>query len=487
MGPVALLCAIAFSLACLYQERRKTLDASPALWLSTIWMMRVASRAFGYWLPTAFLSWGDPVILTGLTIIGLVVLRKRESRQLLRDNRVFLLFFVYISLSILWTDDMLAFSKRWSRIVGDFTMALIVLTQPRPFSAALCVIRRAIIVLLPLSLVVCLFYPDQGTLDGIWIGVAIDKNWFGVLCAAATAFLLSNYAMRKRKPELAVDIKLAGVPFEIPYLLLSLYLLFGGGGGADSRSSTSIVLLGFALTLFLLIGFVRRHKIGLVPLFLVFVCALLSFQVLPRATGHRTLTDRIIEDVLRKNVSLTDRADFWPLLIQKGMLHPWLGAGFDSFFSDEMQSEIQRQLAASETYFKPNQAHNGYLELFLNLGLVGLLLFGMATWSALKGISKTMRDDFESGRLRLIILSCALLSNYTEASFARPNEFVWFLFLLAAINPSCPLAAVSSRSVSFHSARGRFEAKTAQAFQRLPPAKAWAESRRFRHRSRLSR
>lgn len=468
MGPVALLCAIAFSLAYLSQERKKTADASPALWLSVIWMMRVASRAIGYWLPDAFASWGDPVILAGLTVIGLVVLRKRASKLILRDNRAFLLFFIYISVSILWTDDVLAFSKRWSRIVGDFTMALIILTEPKPLSAVLCVIRRAIIVLLPLSLVICLYYPALGTLDGVWIGVAIDKNWLGALCAAATACLLLNRAMRKSKPELAVDVSLAGVPFEIPYLLLSIYLLFGGGGGAESRSSTAIVLLGLSLALFRFIGFVKTHKISVVPMVAVSVSAILLLQVVPRATGHRTISDHLIEDVLHKNVNLTDRADFWPLLIQKGMMHPWLGAGFDSFFSDRMQDELQRELAASETYFKPNQAHNGYLELFLNLGLLGLLLFSMTIWSALKGISRAMRDDFDSGRLRLVILICALVSNYTEASFARPNEFVWFLFLLAAVHPSSVRVVVPARTVSIRSALDRFASKPAPALRRLP-------------------
>jgi len=468
MGPVALLCAIAFSLAYLSQEKKETAEASTALWLSVIWMMRVASRALSYWLPDAFASWGDPLFLTPLTVIGLIVLRRRRSKLILQDNRVLLLFFVYISLSILWTDDVLAFSKRWTRIVGDFTMALIVLTEPKPLSAVLCVIRRAIIVLLPLSLVICLYYPALGTLNGVWIGVAIDKNWLGALCATSTACLLLNRAMRKSKPELAVDVSLVGVPFEIPYLLLSIYLLFGGGGGAESRSSTAIVLLGLSVALFRFSGFVKTHKISVVPMIAVSVSAILLLQVLPRATGHRTISDHFIEDVLHKNVNLTDRADFWPLLIQKGMLHPWLGAGFDSFFSDRMQDELQRELAASETYFKPNQAHNGYLELFLNLGLIGLSLFGMTIWSVVRGISRAMGDDFESGRLRMVILICALVSNYTEASFARPNELVWFLFLLAAVHPSYARVVVPAKHVSFRSALDRFASKPAPAFRRLP-------------------
>ena len=438
MGLVALFCSLALSLVCLRQEARMQKDASLLMWLPTLWMMRVCSRAFGYWLPGDLESWGDPVILSVLTIIGFAVLAKRTHKlgPLFRENRAFLFFFILMSTSVLWSEEVSGAFKRWFRTVGDVTMALIVLTEVNPFTALLCVIRRAVLLLIPLSLVLSLYFPTFGLgQGGSWVGVSVDKNWFGLLCAMATAYLLWNWAMRRRNPELAVHIKPAGVPFEIPYLTLSLYLLFGGATGRASRSSTAIVLLALAVGLFYLIDYVRRNQVKVGALVAVSFVAILVCQVVPNITGHRTLKDHIIEDILHKDVNLTDRTEFWPLLMKKGMAHPWLGSGFDSFFTTRMQNEIQAELATNETYFKPNQAHNGYIQVFLNLGAVGLLLLGLTVYSAFKGIRKALRCDFEFGRIRLILLICVMVSNYTEATFTRPTEFVWFLFLLVAINP----------------------------------------------------
>lgn len=436
MGLIALFCSLVLSLVCLRQDTRLGKDVSLAMWLPTFWMMRVSSRAFGYWLPGDLSGLGDPVILSAFTVLGLAVLAQRTHKLglLFHENRAFLLLFIFLSMSVLWTGDIFEAFKRWFRLVGDVTMTLIILTEVSPFTAILCVIRRAVLFLIPLSLVLSFYFPAFGIGEGgSWVGVTVDKNWLGLVCFVASAYLLWNWTMRKRQPELAVDIRLAGVPFEIPYLALSFYMLWGGAAGL--RSSTSIVLLALAVGFFHLIDYVRKNNVKVSSVTAVFVFLLLFGQVLPQLTGHRSLKDHIIEDVLHKDVNLTDRADFWPLLLKKGMEHPWFGSGFDSFFTPQMQDEIQAELAAQQTYFKPNQAHNGYIQVFLNLGVVGLLFLGLTIHSAFKGIKKLIPQDFEFGRFRLILLVCTLVSNYTEATFARPTEYVWFLFLLVALNP----------------------------------------------------
>jgi O-antigen ligase len=439
MAFVALAIALALSLVCLVSEKRQTVGVSAALWLPTLWMMRVGSRSLGYWLPGSLSSLGDPVALSLLTVAGFAVLGARSQRlgPLLKRNPTFLLFLLYISLSVFWTGDLPDAFKRWFRAVGDVTMALIVLTEMKPLSAFVSVMRRAVLVLMPLSLVICIFFPELGVGGrGEWVGVTVDKNWLGVLCAVSTASVLLNWLMRKQRPELAADIRLAGVPFEIVYLPLSLFLLWGGGGSPESRSSSAVVLLVLMIGLFYGAAYVRRKQIHVGFLVTTIAAAVLVFQVLPEVTGHRTLMDHIIEDVLHKDVNLTDRTDLWPILIDKGMQHPWLGAGFDSFFSDEMQKAIFEELAhASGTYFSPNQAHNGYIQVFVNLGFVGLILLALMIVSGFRGIRGIMQSDFDWGRMRLTLLLFVLVSNHTEASLTRPTEFVWFLFLLAVINP----------------------------------------------------
>ena len=438
MSYITLVFAVGLAIVCLRQDAKLEPNVSFAIWLPVLWMLRVASRSFGEWFPGQGNQWVEQIILSALTIAGLIVLAQRSAKvsALFRENRVLLLFLAYVTLSILWSGDISFAFKRWFRTVGDVTMALLVLTELDPFVAVLCVLRRAIVVLIPLSLVLCMYFPSLGWGDGdSWVGVGVDKNWFGLLCFVASAYLLWHWTMRRRKSEWAKDIRVGGIPFEIPLLVVSLYLLFGGSTGSLSRSSTAIVLLALAVGVFYLTEYVRKRHLRLASLVIPFVLLLLFVQVLPRLTGHRGLTDHIIEDVLHKDVNLTDRADFWPLLIKKGMAHPWFGSGLDSFFTPQMQETIQAELWMYETYFKPTQAHNGYLEVFLTLGVTGLALLMLVIYSAFRSASRLNETSFEYGQMRLALLACAVVSNWTEASFARPTEFFWFLFLLVAINP----------------------------------------------------
>src|SRR3954468_10264564 len=147
MGYIGLLLAFTVGWVCLSQDRRQNTDVSWGLTLSTIWMMRVASRAFGYWLPASLQTSGDPVILTVLTCLGLLVLARRGAKvgAVLKDSRAFLLFFLFMTASVFWTADFFDTFKRWFRLVGDVTMVLIVLTEARPFNALLTVLRRSML------------------------------------------------------------------------------------------------------------------------------------------------------------------------------------------------------------------------------------------------------------------------------------------------------------------------------------------------------
>jgi len=67
------------------------------------------------------------------------------------------------------------------------------------------------------------------------------------------------------------------------------------------------------------------------------------------------------------------------------------------------------------------------------LGFVGV---GLLAWIILQSIdsaAKMIRDDFEYGRLRLIILLMVVLMNYTESTFPRGNHLWWFGFLIVAV------------------------------------------------------
>ena len=77
-----------------------------------------------------------------------------------------------------------------------------------------------------------------------------------------------------------------------------------------------------------------------------------------------------------------------------------------------------------------NQAHNGYLDVFLNLGWVGVALLGLVVARGYGNVFRALRRDPVAGRLKLAFFVVALLYNLTEHAF-RELHPMWIVFLLA--------------------------------------------------------
>src|SRR5207302_9875896 len=75
---------------------------------------------------------------------------------------------------------------------------------------------------------------------------------------------------------------------------------------------------------------------------------------------------------LDRDVTLTGRTTIWGASLILGMDHPWIGHGFNAFWlGDEGSSGEVRKLAGWDV----PSAHNGYLEIWLDLGICGLAAF----------------------------------------------------------------------------------------------------------------
>src|SRR5262249_54209054 len=109
---------------------------------------------------------------------------------------------------------------------------------------------------------------------------------------------------------------------------------------------------------------------------------------------------------------------------------PIFGAGFESYWLGE---RLQKIWAMPEVWWRPNQAHNGYIETYLNLGIVGLfLLIGLIIVTFWK-CKEELLMNFEWGRLTMAYLVAIVARNWTEAGF-KGLSIVYFLFFFIALN-----------------------------------------------------
>jgi exopolysaccharide production protein ExoQ len=79
-----------------------------------------------------------------------------------------------------------------------------------------------------------------------------------------------------------------------------------------------------------------------------------------------------------------------------------------------------------------NEAHNQYLETYLNSGLIGLALLFVLLLSAGIWIKKEAMKSEPFGAFRLACFLPMLLYGVTEA-FMNRLGFLWFLFLLVVM------------------------------------------------------
>jgi O-antigen ligase len=262
----------------------------------------------------------------------------------------------------------------------------------------------------------------SGPYAGAWRGFTGQKNSFGRVLGLAVALLPVGAAfglVRRRK-----SVVLVGV---LAVILLVL-----------SRSATSLVAaLGCVPAATVLytclggkLGGIRlRPELG-IPFLLIMVIT----GVLVISMGWTVLLEG-----LGRDPTLTGRTDLWHWALSVNKARFWLGSGYKAFWISEntkyffeafywhMDSEGNR----SDTYSGPTHAHSGYIDVRLELGIVGTCFLVMTVVGALI----SMRYNFTCGSsspgfVLATTLSFQLILSITEAGFLQHSEILSFLAVL---------------------------------------------------------
>jgi O-antigen ligase len=417
-----------FALFLLRRDTKKRPDISLALWLPTLWLMRCGSRGIDYWFSGDDIGRLDPLVIFILMTCGFFILIRRPCNWsgVFAHNSALFFFYGYLVVSTFWVDDPENASVKIFRPVGDLIMALIVATEANPREAIVTMFRRCAILLIPMSIVLIRYFPQLGTMQDkhwgldMWIGVTTHKNPLGQLCiVSALAFIW--YLM---------DARRAGRRLKRQYLawfyLAMTFYLFNGNGGADGRSSTAILCLLLALTLYLALGRFQNRPELVARTIVWGAMGLAGIAFILQLFGSSL--QAVVAETQGKDATLTDRTYLWQDVIRIGMKHPVFGTGYGGFWIPSIYDQLS---PAVDNH--PKEAHNGYLETFANLGLVGVGLLALAIIQCLRSATRAIRDDFEYGRLRLALLFMVIVMNYSEATFSVANHLWWFGFLIVAV------------------------------------------------------
>jgi len=446
---LASLLTWAFVIFLFRRDFREKPNVTSALWIPLIWLLIITTRAvsewltlFGFHLGGISLEEGSPldaIVYYGLIAAGIYVLNKRQVRfsEVLRNNKWLLLFLIYGFISIVWSDFPFVAFKRWTKVIGHPIMVLVLLTEPDPMEALTRLMKRCAYVIVPFSILFIKYYPEWGrgfspwTGEGFNVGITLGKNSLGWDCLILGFFffwyLLQTWRAERgmvRRNELVLIIAtLVGI-----WWLLSM-----------AQSSTSFVSLLLGALIVVLVGrrFVNKRLIG--------TYIIITVLALAAAESMFGIYDRTLQ-LLHRDPTLTERTMLWDDIL-KVKINPVLGVGFESFWLGE-----RRQKLWDETRWQPSEAHNGYLETYLNLGLLGLLLLLGLLFATFQKIRPQLLTNFEFSRFRLGFLVAIIVYNWTESAFKGLHP-VWFVFYIIALDyPKSRFASPELSSENMHSA-----------------------------------
>jgi hypothetical protein len=426
MQSLATVVCLLFIVYLFWTDLRGPDNSSSALWVPLAWMFLAGSRWVSSWLdvgPTMAsandYAEGSPIdraVFFALMVAGIVILarRKIDWQKMLLNNMWIVLYLLYCLASMTWSDDPTVLMKRWFKDLGNPIMALVILTERRPYEAVGVVLRRLTFLLLPLSVLFIRYYPELGRAykaDGspMFTGVGHQKNDLGLMCLMVGIYVFWELLQRRDNthPTFIQQHKIIAVVM-IGMLSWLLHM---------SDSQTSFVCLVTAVLLLLL----GRIASSPATIFGVLLCAVVAWPL-----AEILNLKELALSFLGRDPSLTNRTELWQTLTTFAV-NPFVGAGFMSFWTGARLEEVWNLFGPGV-----NQAHNGYLEQYLNLGYIGVAFIAVIVLSGLLRVRSHLNDDPTAGILRLCFIVSAVVYNYTEASFYGMNN-MWVLLLLGCL------------------------------------------------------
>jgi exopolysaccharide production protein ExoQ len=223
------------------------------------------------------------------------------------------------------------------------------------------------------------------------------------LCIFAIFFLVWTFIRRWQGIEKPVTWY--HTPLEVFIFLLAFYL-FMGPQHSITYSSTSLACLVIGVASLIVFVWLKKHNIVLnANLISILVGFIILFGIITPFIGHLPFFD--VSEVLNRDSTLTGRSDLWTKLVPYAKQNFLLGYGIGGFWSDLRIDKIQSI-----------EAHNGYLDVILNYGIVGLILFSILLMSSSRKAQQEIIKNPDFGIFWFCVILMTLLQNIPESSLS---------------------------------------------------------------------
>ena len=262
------------------------------------------------------------------------------------------------------------------------------------------------------SLVMVLAVPSIGIHQadnaGLWRGLWYEKNQMGIVMVASAVAAAAVIAARRNREE---PLSLA-----LFTLMLCVFLTLA----TQSKTSLLCLLLGLGV-----IGGLWAMRRGGPALSVVLVWGAITFAGLGLFIWQQD--SALILQALGKDPSLTGRTDIWESLMRRVAERPWTGYGYSAFWGRE---SVPAHYVRLETGWLVPSAHNGWIDLLVQVGWPGAILVGVVM--AITLIALLVRlggQGFREGGFSLAYLLVFAVLSASESVLLSHANLPWALFL----------------------------------------------------------
>ncbi|URJ34592.1 O-antigen ligase family protein [Paenibacillus polymyxa] len=328
---------------------------------------------------------------------------------ILVDNPLLTLLMMYIAASCLWaeqeqTSSVLMVVKFLA--VSTFGFYLVTHYTAQGCIRLLVVTLSILSVLNLLAVVLIPSFAIHGGVEhtGLWKGISGHKNTLGTLSLLSFVSHVIYFFRGTRKA------------LHIGFILLNALLLI------ECQSTTSLVLTSslFVFILFILL-FKRIRSIALRGFFVSCSCLL----VLLGLALTFTYGDAIASE-FGKTTTLTGRTEIWQGIDGAIQSHYWFGHGYGSFWA------ARPSIYANGIRFDLTSSHSGFRDLWIDVGLIGLLATVILVVTTLFKI-RIGKTDMYTWLTAAVFFLFIVLNNITDSRFLNSLSIYWIIFMAIVI------------------------------------------------------
>jgi exopolysaccharide production protein ExoQ len=350
--------------------------------------------------------------VTGILLLG----HWKKILAILSKDLIFLLLLLLAMFSVMWsiTPEVTVAHSRGLLRTTLFGVYMAVRFTPKE---QLSILFRVFMLAIVASLVAIALVPSYGIMsrtEGLtWVGIYTFKNGLAGMMLLGISIALSNMFVNGKNWF-----------FLLPVCLLAVVMI------VFSRSATSLATLLLIMSLYpvyQLLKFGRHLRVIFYSLAGLFL-SVSGFLIVLNA-------DSLVRNLLGRDLTFTGRTGLWMRVLEMSETRPWLGFGYGkAFWNSDLGYHVLQTLGWRQ--MKNFHSHNGFLELALQLGLIGLGLFLLHfMFTAVRTIYLVIRTKSLESFWMLQLLLMVLVINMSESStILASGQTLWLVYTMVTFS-----------------------------------------------------